>query len=527
VGPRTDGEVEVRRALLSVHDPTGLEALARGLAGYSVEIWATRGTARHLSGTGLPVRAAEELTGIGEWFGGRVKTLHPGILGGILAPRTEDGLRELEAHHLLPIDLVAGNLYPFAERFREAPAAADLEEMIDVGGVTLARAAAKNHAYVVALTSPEQYPAFLAELESHGGRTTPAARAGWAASAFARTAEYDRTIATALAARAGTPTPPSAVGAFPSALPFEAEPGMSLRYGENPHQAARSYRLAGHPELAARPVELLKGDALSFNNLVDLETALAIAGEFPTPTAAVVKHGTPTGVASGSTIGEALEKALATDPVARYGCVIAVNRPLDAPDLAPLTGVFVDLLSAPSVAPGARDALGRRAKLKLVCAEPPSLSAPRWEARTALGRLLLEEVDQRSLVPGDFRPMTRARASPEEACALDFAWRVVRHAKSNGIVLAKGSATVGIGSGQTSRVQAVEIACAIAGARAQGSVLASDAFFPFADGVEAAARAGVKAILQPGGSVRDAEVIAAAERNGIALYHTGWRVFRH
>jgi phosphoribosylaminoimidazolecarboxamide formyltransferase/IMP cyclohydrolase len=315
---------------------------------------------------------------------------------------------------------------------------------------------------------------------------------------------------------------------FPDTLTFSPEP-LTLRYGENPHQAARVYRLSGRGALPIRadPVEVIKGDRLSYTNLVDLDTALEIVGEFPTPTAAIVKHATPCGVASGADLREALERAIATDPVARYGCAIAVNRPLVGGEASALRGVFVDLLAAPEIRETARTEFESRAKLKLVRTSAPTPNVPRWDARTALGRLLVQESDQRELAPADFRAVTRATATPHQACSLDFAWRVVRHAKSNAIVLANGSATVGIGSGQPTRVKAVELALEVAGDRAKGSVLASDAFFPFADGVEAAGRAGVAAILQPGGSVRDAEVIAAAERWNVAMYFTGWRVFRH
>jgi phosphoribosylaminoimidazolecarboxamide formyltransferase/IMP cyclohydrolase len=277
----------------------------------------------------------------------------------------------------------------------------------------------------------------------------------------------------------------------------------------------------------ARPFELLKGDSLSYTNLLDADTALEIVSEFPLPAAAVVKHATPCGVAEGATVREALERAIATDPVARFGCAVAVNRPVGAKDPEVLHGVFVDLLAAPDVEPEAREALGRRPKLKLVRTAAPDPERVRWDARTTFGRVLVQEADRRQLAPGEFKPVTSHRASPEQLCSLDFAWRVVRHAKSNAIVLARGPATVGIGSGQPTRVKAVELACEVAGDRARGAVLASDAFFPFADGVEAAARAGVTAILQPGGSLRDPEVIAAAERAGVAMYFTGWRVFRH
>jgi phosphoribosylaminoimidazolecarboxamide formyltransferase/IMP cyclohydrolase len=283
----------------------------------------------------------------------------------------------------------------------------------------------------------------------------------------------------------------------------------------------------GGPGFFPRTFEILKGDSLSYTNLLDVDTALETVAEFPLPAAAVVKHATPSGVAEGATLREALERAIATDPRARFGCAIAVNRPFGPGDVEPLHGVFVDLIAAPDFETGAMEVVRHRAKLKVIRTTPPDMARPRWEARSAFGRVLVQEADRRQLVPGEFRPVTGSRASPEELCSLDFAWRVVRHSKSNAIVLARGPATVGIGSGQPTRVKAVELACEVAGDRARGSVLASDAFFPFPDGVEVAGRAGVRAILQPGGSVRDPEVIAAAEKAGIAMYFTGWRVFRH
>ena len=522
MAPDAEPDAPIRRALFSVHDKRGLAELARSLARGSVELWATEGTRRGLESEGVAVRPAEELTGIGSWFGGRLKTLHPGLLGGILAPRTDDGRRELAERRLLPFDLVVVNLYPFEQHLAEAPTADDREEYIDIGGVTLARAAAKNHAYVTVLTDPAQYAPFVEEFQRTGGSVSSTTRRRLAVSAFERCTEYDAAIAFGLA-----PAPPTP-GGFPAEILFRREP-LTLRYGENPHQAAAVFRgvAPSGSGLSPAPVDLVKGDALSYTNLLDLDSALGIVAEFALPTAAIVKHATPCGVASGGTVRAALEGAIATDPVARYGCAIAVNRPVGADDVAALHGVFVDLLVAPGFEPGARALLDRRPKIKLVRADPPDPSRPRWEAKSALGRLLLQEADRRELAPGEFRLVTTRSATPEERCALDFAWRVVRHAKSNAIVLASGSRTVGIGSGQPTRVKAVELAVEVAGERARGAVLASDAFFPFADGLEAAGRAGVRAVLQPGGSLRDADVIAAAERHGTAMYFTGWRVFRH
>jgi phosphoribosylaminoimidazolecarboxamide formyltransferase/IMP cyclohydrolase len=532
VGPPELDLVPVRRALFSVSDATGLAAFGRALAARGVELWATEGTREGLTRDGVSARPAEELTGIGSWFGGRIKTLHPGLLGGILAPRTPDGRAELERRSLREIDLVAVNFYPFAQRAGESPRSPDLEESIDIGGVTLARAAAKNHRWVAVASDAADYPEIARELEARSGALTGATRRALAARTFERIAEYDGRIARSFE----TGRPPNRTGAAPSAFPptlsFALDP-EPLRYGENPHQPAAAFRVvesdggATRTALAPWPYDRLKGDALSYTNLLDLDAALAIVAEFPVPSAAVVKHASPCGVASGSTVREALARAIETDPVARYGAIIAVNRPFAAGDEDPLHGVFVDLLAAPEVSSEAREILGRRPKLKLVRATPPSLESPRWEARSALGRLLVQEADRRELAPSEFRLVTRRTADPKEACSLDFAWRVVRHARSNAVVLAHGSATVGIGSGQPTRVKAVELAAEVAGERARGSVLASDAFFPFPDGIEAAGRAGVRAVLQPGGSIRDAEVIASAERYDMAMYHTGWRVFRH
>ncbi len=519
--PESEGLVAVRRALLSVSDPTGLIDLSRVLARHSVDLVATAGTRARLRDGGVPARGAEDLTGIGSWFGGRIKTLHPGLLGGILAPRSEAGLAELREHHLEPIDLVAVNFYPFVRHRAERPEAGDLEEFVDIGGVTLARAAAKNHEYLAVLTDPGQYAAVAVELDEHQGRLTARTRRRLAVEAFERTSEYDRAIAVGLGGTALS-------GGFPERVEFLREP-IELRYGENPHQAAGVYRLdrpAGAP-MAGTPFESVKGSALSFTNLLDLDTALSVVSEFAAPTAAVVKHATPCGVASAPTVGAALERAIATDPVARYGCVVAVNRPIPSDAVPALHGIFVDLLAAPGFAPDARVALEQRPKLKLVRTVAPAFDRPNWEARGALGRLLLQETDRRPLLPSDLKVVTRTVASPAELASLDFAWHVVRHAKSNAVVLSRGTETVGLGSGQPTRVKAVELAVGVAGDRGRGSVLASDAFFPFADGVEVAGAAGVRAILQPGGSMRDAEVIAAAEKWGIAMYFTGWRVFRH
>ena len=517
-----DGLARVERALFSADDKSGLSEFADGLADLGVEIWATTGTRKAITGGRAAVRPLEELTGVAAWFDGRVKTLHPAVFGGILAPRTDAGKKELTERKILPFDLVAVNFYPFERHLAEHPDAPDREEFIDIGGVTLARAAAKNHTWVTVVTDPRDYPKLLEELRTHRGSVTAATRRALAVKAFARCTEYDLAIARGLGG------PPPSTEAFPDEVVFRRQP-LKLRYGENPHQRAAVYE-AVHPTGSAMtptPFELVKGEGLSFTNFLDVDTALAIVAEFPGPSAAVVKHPTPCGVAVGSTVREAMERAIATDPVARYGCVVAVNRPVTGEDVGSLHGVFVDLLAAPGFDPTGLEALGRRPKVKVLRTRPPSLTEARWEAKSALGRLLLQETDRRQLAPADFKLITGSPVSAADLDDLDFAWRVVRHAKSNAIVLVSAGRTVGIGSGQPTRVKAAELACEVAGDRARGAVLASDAFFPFPDGVEVAGRAGVRAIIQPGGSLRDPEVIATAERYRISMYFTGWRVFRH
>ncbi len=512
----------VERALLSVQDKRGLPEFARGLAELGVELWATGGSRAALEAAGLPVRSVEALTGVDAWFGGRVKTLHPSVFGGILAPGTPAGDEELARRQLRRFDLVAVNFYPFEQHLAEHPAADDREEFVDIGGVSLVRAAAKNHAVVAVASDPDDYPGLLDELRRSNGSLSAATRRRLAVAAFARCARYDAAIARGLA--------PGTVGSgtLPAEVGFRSAP-LALRYGENPHQAAGVFDFGGPAPLdrAAPSLDLVKGEALSYTNLLDLDCAVGLVEEFEGPAAAVVKHATPCGVATGTTLGEALRDAVATDPVARYGCAVAVNRPLAASDLTAFHGVFVDLLGAPAFGPDAREALGRRTKLKAVQLPIVHPAPARWEARTALGRLLVQEADQRPLELDQLRRAAGPALGAAELASLAFGWSVVRHAKSNAIVLAQGHATVGIGSGQPTRVKAVELACEVAGARARGAFLASDAFFPFADGVEAAARHGVRAILQPGGSLRDPDVIAAAERAGMSMYFTGWRVFRH
>ncbi len=520
---RSEGP-HLKRALLAADRKDPIVPLARGLSTRGVELYATDGTRRHLEGLGIPCHGTEEITGITAWFGGRVKTLHPKLFGGILAPRDEAGSRELEALGLIAFDLVAVLFYPFEEAFSGGKEGAEeLLERIDVGGPSLLRAAAKNHRYVVPFSDPADTEGLLSEMDHTGGRVSPATRARLAARAFRRTALYD-TAVNAWLARVADP----GTGRLTELVTF-ARTGEGLRYGENPHQRAEVLSEVAPPGVPLDPWPLvrLKGEALSYNNYLDLERALALVSEFDRPAAVVVKHATPCGAATSDGLPAALEQALATDPVARYGSAVAVNRPLTMEGVDALKGTFVDLLAGPSFPAEVIERLSRRPKLKLVQGSAPSREAPRWEARTATGRLLLQEADRRELLSSELKLVTRRAATDGELGSLPFAWKVVRHARSNAVALVRREATVGIGSGQTSRVGAVRVALEVAGDRARGSVLASDAYFPFADGLEEAGRAGVRVILQPGGSIRDAEVIAAADRLDLAMYFCGWRVFRH
>lgn len=525
-GSPKDSRIIPRRALLSAFEPAAFLPLARGLQSHGVELWGSSGTQRLLSAEGVKIRPTEELTGISSWFGHRVATLHPLLFGGILAPRTPEGEKELRERGALPFDLVGVIPYPFEEELSRGSPAETLVERIDVGGPSLLRAAAKNHRFVIAISDPADIDPLLQEMGAHHGGVSLATRQHLAAKAFRRTALADVAVHSWLSQTIPGGTKEDRL---PVSLLALAPTSEEMRYGENPHQPSRVMELVAPPGIPLHPwpMKVLKGEALSYNNYLDLERCLALVGEFSLPTASVVKHATPCGVASGAGIADALAKALETDPIARYGCALALNAPmtLEAVDL--LKGTFVDTLAGPSFPPEVRERLQKRSKLKLVEAAPPRLRDPAWEARTATGRFLVQEVDRRLLKPGELKLVTARKASPEELCALDFAWRVVRHAKSNAVVLASGSRTVGIGAGQTSRVGAVRCALEVAGPRSKGSVMASDAYFPFADGIEEAGRAGVQAILQPGGSIRDEEVVAAADRAGIAMYFCGWRVFRH
>lgn len=496
-----------RRALLSVHDKTGLIDLARGLAGLGFELIASGGTARSLAAADLPVTEVAEVTGSPEVLGGRVKTLHPAIHAGILSRRSAADDAELARQGYGPIDLVVCNLYPFeATVASEGVSEADAIEQIDIGGVTLLRAAAKNHAHVTVVSDPADYDAVLEALA--GGGPLVELNRRLAVAAFRHTARYDRAISRWLDGGEG--------------LELDLVKVADLRYGENPHQGAALYRARG----AAPAFEQLGGKELSYNNLVDLDAARAIVADFGRPTVAIVKHTNPCGLASADGLPAAFAAALAGDPVSAFGSVIAVNGEVDLALVEAIGRLFVEVLVAPAFAPEALAALrAKKPACRLIAA---STGVDRSIAvRSIFAGVLAQDADVAQVDVDAWRVATRRAPSEAEREALAFAWRAVKHVKSNAIVLARGEQLVGVGAGQMSRVDAVELAVRRAGERVDGAVLASDAFFPFPDGVEAAAAAGVRAVVQPGGSVKDAEVIAAADRLGLAMMLTGVRHFRH
>jgi phosphoribosylaminoimidazolecarboxamide formyltransferase/IMP cyclohydrolase len=520
----------IRRALISVYDKTGLVPFAEALVRRGVEILSTGGSARALAEAGIAVIDVAAATGFPEMLDGRVKTLHPAIHGGILARRDRaDHLAAIAGHGIRPIDLVVSSLYPFEATVAAGAGFADCIENIDIGGPALIRAAAKNHDDVAVVTDPADYAAVLAELETHRGATSLAFRRRLAQAAFARTAAYDAAVAQWMAAAAGD--------AFPPTLVASGRLKERLRYGENPHQEAAFY--AGGP---ARPgvatARQLQGKALSFNNLNDTDAAYELVAELEPPAVAIIKHANPCGVAIAETLEAAYRKALACDPVSAFGGIIAVNRPLDEATAAALAALFAEVVIAPEVSAEAAALLARKSQLRLLVAGGlPDPRAPGMTLRSLAGGYLLQTRDNGQVTLADLKVATRRAPTQRELDDLIFAFRVAKHVKSNAIVYAKAGATVGIGAGQMSRVDSARIAAlkaAEAGRAAglersptEGSVVASDAFFPFADGLEAALAAGATAVIQPGGSVRDSEVIAAADRAGAAMVLTGMRHFRH
>ncbi|MGE5552698.1 MAG: bifunctional phosphoribosylaminoimidazolecarboxamide formyltransferase/IMP cyclohydrolase [Betaproteobacteria bacterium] len=508
----------VRRALLSVYNKEGVEELARGLAECGAELISTGGTYAALRRAGLPVTPVEQVTGFPEMLDGRVKTLHPRIHAGILADRNlPSHLAQLEQAGIAPIDLVAVNLYPFAATIaRPGVTRAEAIEQIDIGGPSLVRAAAKNHDSVAVVTGPEQYGEVLAQVRELGG-TTPALRQRLAAEAFAATSRYDAQIYRYLVGEEP----------FPEHLFFHFTRQQALRYGENPHQRAAFYREERPVGRSLVHAEQLWGKELSFNNLNDADAALAAVAEFEGPAAVAVKHTNPCGVAEAETLAEAFRQAAAADPVSIFGGIVGLNREVDEETARELAGIFLEVVLAPDFSPGALEILQTKKNLRLLRV-PVGGEAERLDLRRVAGGLLVQDADTALLPPEEELKVVTSRApSPAQWEELRFAWKVVKHVKSNAIVVARGRRTVGIGGGQVNRIDPTRYALQRAGEASRGAVLASDAFFPMPDVVEAAAAAGIAAIIQPGGSLRDADSIAAAEAAGIAMVFTGLRHFRH
>ncbi len=515
----------VQRALISVFDKTGLDEFATALHNLGVELVSTGGTHRYLEAAGVPVTSVSDVTNFPEILGGRVKTLHPGIHGGILADRARAAhLSQLEDHGLGPIDLVVVNLYPFEETAaREDARFEEVIEMIDVGGPTMIRAAAKNHRGVVVVVDPGDYPQIQAALED-GERVIPEpVRRGLAIKAFRQTQRYDAAIASWLAQQSG-----ETENRFPRHMSLSLTRTLEPRYGENPHQEAAVYQTLGGRGILGG-MEQLQGKTLSYNNLLDADAARALIGLFADdrPTVAIIKHTNPCGLGQGATLAEAYENALACDPLSAFGSVIAINQTGDEPLADAMAGLFVEVIVAPEFDDAARTRLGAKKRLRVLRCPPHAAAPGAVEIRGIDGGLLVQAPDAAADDPTGWRCVTERQPSDEEMRALTLAWRVSRTVKSNAIVLANAHQTVGVGAGQMSRVDSCKIAIDKANLPVDGTAAASDAFFPFRDGLDTLAKAGVRAVVQPGGSRRDDEVIAAANEHGITMVLTERRHFRH
>jgi len=525
---------KIARALISVSDKTGLAELARGLVKEGLEILSTGGTAKALYAAGVAVREVSDFTGAPEILDGRVKTLHPRVHGGILGRPTAKHREEMRQAGLAPIDLVVVNLYPFRETVARGAPFEEVIENIDIGGPAMIRSAAKNHERVAVVVEPADYPRVLAEIQAHG-EVSAALRFELARKAFAHTAAYDGAVASYL----GRVTAPDApLADFPQTLHLSARLERSLRYGENPHQKAAFYVQDGATGPSLARAQVLQGKELSYNNLLDLDAAMRIAAEFAAPAVAIIKHSNPCGVAiSQAGIADAYRRARETDPVSAFGGIVAVNRAVDAELGRELSETFLECVIAPAYAPEALAALAAKKNLRLLSydfardAQDPAATADVQSSgvdiRSVAGGFLVQTRDTTTSAAGEGRVASQRAPSADELTDLDFAWRVAKHVKSNAIVFAGAGRTLGIGAGQMSRVDSVRIAISKARAPLKGAVLASDAFFPFRDSIDEAAKAGVTAVIQPGGSVRDDEVLTAANEHGMAVVLTGERHFRH
>ncbi len=507
----------IRRALISTYDKTGLEALAGGLADAGVEIVSTGSTAARIRAAGVAVTEVADVTGFPEMMGGRVKTLHPAVHAGILADRDDEAhAKALADHAITAVALVVVNLYPFRETIADpsvTPAAAI--EMIDIGGPTMVRAAAKNPAHVGVVTSPADYDAVLAEVRDAGGLTA-ATRRRLAAQAFAHTASYDADIAAWFAREQ----------AFPDRFGPVFGKVQDLRYGENPHQAAAHYVERGQA-WGLGSARVLGGKELSYNNLLDTDAALGMVLDFDEPCVAIIKHTNPAGLALGDSLADAYPRALAGDPVSAFGGIVAANRPIDEATARQIVEVFTEVVVAPGFDDAALEVLRSKKNLRIVAIDRPEQPAGHRVVRTISGGLLVAEPDSAPEDPDSWTVPTAAKPDEATLAELAFAWTACKHVKSNAITLTADRAVVGVGAGQMSRVDSVRLAVERSGGRHVGAVLASDAFFPFRDGPDAALEAGIRAIIQPGGSMRDDETVAACDERGVPMVLTGRRHFRH
>jgi phosphoribosylaminoimidazolecarboxamide formyltransferase / IMP cyclohydrolase len=523
--------VTIERALLSVHDKTGVVDFARELLSLGVQIVSTGGTAGVLREAGIPAREVSELTGWPEMLGGRVKTLHPKVHGGILFQRSKvEDCQQVAGHGIVPIDLVVVNLYPFqATAAKPGVTAEELIENIDIGGPAMVRSAAKNFQSVGVVTDPADYPEIVRELRETR-QLSLSTRLRLAQQAYARTAQYDGEIATQLERLAANGTVSIGPAAkLPGRIHLALEHRQAMRYGENPHQAAALYVPAGTVATGLAAATQLQGKELSYNNLVDLDAAAALVAEFHGPAAAVIKHNNPCGAAEQETLREAYVKALACDPVSAYGGVLAFNRVVDLATAEEVVKLFVECIVAPDYESAALQKFAAKKNLRLL-KMPGGIGADPLTFKQIAGGVLIEEADRHQLGEADLKVATERAPTQAEIRALLFGWKVAKHVKSNAIVFARDGWTVGVGAGQMSRVDSVKIAvikAATAGLSLAGSAVASDAFFPFADGLEEAGKAGATAVIQPGGSVHDDEVIRAANRLGLTMVFTGVRHFRH
>ena len=520
---------KIQRAILSVTDKSGLVDFARKLAGMGVELVSTGGTAKLLRESGISVKDISELTGFPEMLDGRVKTLHPKVHGGILHRREDASHRAAVADHgIQAIDMVVVNLYAFEKTAAKPGVHFDeLIENIDIGGPSMIRSAAKNFQDVAVVTSPADYNAIAEEMAKSGGELSRDTKWRLAQKAFATTAAYDTAIASTLERVSGNGTQPSAIShqdtqGFPETLRVSFKKTMDLRYGENPHQKAAMY--ADGSGTGVANARQLQGKELSYNNIVDLQAAWDLAQEFEETVCAIIKHTNPCGTATGKTLAEAYVRALECDPVSAFGGVIGVNRPVDAAAASEMAKLFLEVIAAPAFDEGAKAAFASKKNLRLV--EVPA-GQQKWVLKNISGGMLVQDADLHRLGESDLKVVTKRQPTAEEKRALLFAWKVCKHVKSNAILYARDGQTVGVGAGQMSRVDSCKIGAMKAQLPLKGTVAASDAFFPFPDGVEEIAKAGATAIIQPGGSVRDQEVIEAADRLGLAMIFTGVRHFRH